>query len=119
MRHRKKTPSNGNTIIFTAGAPGSEGIKLEFTRNLGVSKPPPENMDNVMNKHIRDALENALWSKDPEIRKKAVKTLVRNAVKEGKMYEIRKLLDNYSRDVTKDVHAELDELIRERGKEPL
>ena len=115
MRHRKKTPPCGKTVTLTVGA--GRGMSIEFTGYFDRKEKLPCLADNSMDKRIRDALESSLSSSDPEIRKKAVRILVENAIKERKMYEIRRLLD-LGGTISREVDEELDRISRENGKNP-
>lgn len=109
---------------------GKGEILMRNKRKTPVERKPGEGvskgMDNINpfrkrepSREIKADLEKGLWSREPEIRKRAAVALVRKAVDEGKWYRIRELLDEFGPDVKKDVDDELDRIIKERRDSPL
>lgn len=139
MRRRKDTPAKGNTITFRAGAPGSEGIKLEFTRNFDRSKLPPEQISRDMNGAVVSALRKSLVStdsfesvnaaemilKNPELKNlddiklDAVNIIVEFAVKNKEWFRIRPLLDHKDPEIKEHTNKKLDWIEENNGREPI
>ncbi len=136
MRRRKETP---NKMVFRAGAPGSEGIKVEFTRNFDRSKLPPDQVDRNMNGAVISALKKSLASanssesvnaaemilKNPEIRKfdeiklAAVNVIVEFAVKKKEWFRVRPLLDHKDPEIREHTNKKLTSVVDNKGQESI
>ena len=141
MRKRKNTPPNRNTVTFTAGAPGSDGIRLEFTRNFDRSKLPPDRTNENMNSAVLSALRKSLASTNSaesldaaerivklaesqklgEIKFDAINVIVERAVsKKDEWFRIRPLLDHYDPEIKEHTNKKLTSAIEvAKGKRPL
>ena len=134
MTKRKETPGK-NTIVFKAGAPGSKGITVEFTRNFNRSKLPPEQVSRDMNGAVISALRKSLAStdrseslnaaemilKNPEIKNlgklklDAVNVIAEHTARTGEWFRIRALLDHEDLEIKEHANKSLDYIV-ERSK---